>query len=388
MNLFNALKLRQFAAAIWLGSASLVIMPFALASAATVDFSVLHNFDDTDGGFPMASLIMGSDGNLYGSSLGVDYNDGTIFKITPQGAFTVLHTFGGADGSFPESALVEDADGNFYGTTVFGGGAGSGGAGSVFVITPAGTLTTLHGFSYSDGYEPNGIILGPEGAFYGTTQQGGADNAGVIFRITRGGKFTLLHSFSGSDGAGSQSALTLGKDGNFYGVTYYGGTENYGTIFRMTPKGVLTSLYSFTGEYGSYPTGALVEDADGNFYGTTNFATGAKEGGTVYKFNPTSGEISALYEFFGGAGGEYPLSGVILGPGGTLYGTTLAGGAAGAGVAFALSPSGTLQVLHSFTEGADGGSPAGGLLRVGTSFYGTTSAGGATFYGTIYSLTR
>jgi uncharacterized repeat protein (TIGR03803 family) len=387
MRFVNALNLRLTAYAIWFRSALILFMPLALASAATVDFTVLHNFDDTDGGFPMAPLIMGSDGNLYGSSLGVDYNDGTIFKITPQGAFTLLHTFGGADGSFPESALVE-AGGNFYGTTAYGGGAGSGGAGSVFLITPAGELTTLHGFSYSDGYEPNGIIVGPEGVLYGTTQQGGANNAGVIYKITRGGKFTLLYSFSGNDGAEPQSALTLGKDGNFYGVTYYGGANNYGTIFRMTPKGVLTSLYSFTGEFGSYPTGALVEDSDGNLYGTANFATGAEEGGSVYKFSPSSGEISALYKFSGGRGGEYPLGGVILGPAGTLYGTTLAGGTAGGGVAFALSQSGTLQVLHSFTGGADGGSPAAGLLRVGTSFYGMASIGGSTLYGTIYSLTR
>lgn len=367
---------------------SLSLTQVVFASATSSTFTVLHTFDDMDGAAPMTPLIKGSDGNLYGTSVGQFYNDGTIFKIAPDGSgFTVLHTFTSGDGAAPESALIEGPDGNFYGTTAYGG---SSDAGTVFVMTPLGVLTTLHTFSYGDGYEPNGMVLGRDGNFYGTTEQGGPDNAGVVFRITPTGAFEILHNFTGVDGSDPQG-IVQGKDGVFYGVTYYGGPGgNYGTLFSITRSGKFTSLHSFNGEDGGYATGTLVEDASGNFYGTTDFATGAAEGGTVFKFSP-SHELTTLHRFsYGGPGGVYPDSGVILGPGGVLFGTALEGGAKGAGTVFELFPSGRIVALYSFAELGDGGSPMAGLLRIGSTLYGATSEGGSLgslSEGTLFSVT-
>jgi uncharacterized repeat protein (TIGR03803 family) len=351
----------------------------------TGTFALQHTFDDMDGAFPFGSLVQGSDGNFYGTSIGEDYNVGTAFKLSPKGVFTVLHTFGGVDGGFPEAALVEGTDGNFYGTTKYGGAANDG---TVFVMTPAGVLTTLHSFGYSDGWEPNGLARARDGSFYGTSDHGGANNAGVVFRITPAGAFTLLHSFSGPDGANPQSALTLGRDDYFYGVTYYGGANNNsGTLFRMTPAGRLTTLYSFDNTHGSNPTAALAEDSAGNFYGTTEFVGGLGGEGAVFKYS-AAGTVTVVYKFIdGGPGGVFPDGGVIVAPNGALYGTCLAGGPKGAGTVFALTPAGELSVLHAFGDGSDGGSPATGVVRsVSGKLYGTTTDGGTNFDGTLYSV--
>src|SRR5437773_1023085 len=89
-------------------------------------FTVLHNFDGTDGGNPEAGLVQATDGNFYGTTFfgGAD-GQGTVFKITPSGTLTTLYSFcsqsGCADGLEPAAALVQATDGNFYGTTIGGG---------------------------------------------------------------------------------------------------------------------------------------------------------------------------------------------------------------------------------------------------------------------------
>jgi uncharacterized repeat protein (TIGR03803 family) len=230
-----------------------------------------------------APLIQGSDGNLYG------VGTNTVFMLTLSGAVTVLHVFSGPDGLLPEGALVQGTDGNFYGTTS-GGGANN--LGTVFQITPAGVLTTLHSFagtggaggatSATDGATPVGaLVQGADGTFYGTTSAGGASNAGTIFSITAAGAYSLLYSFSGNPPDGlTPNGLTLGSDGNFYGTTR-GGT---GTVFSVTPGGALTTLYAFSGLDGATPLAVLVQGADGNFYGTTS-AGGVANDGSIFKLS-------------------------------------------------------------------------------------------------------
>ena len=176
--------------------------------------TTLATFNYSNGAGPAnVSLIQGLDGNLYGVTLYGGANDncatygcGTVFKITPGGTLTTLHSFDGTDG-FIASGLMQAIDGNFYGTTSAGGSSPncSGGCGTVFRITPGGALTTLHNFSLSDGANPWGpMVQARNGDFWGTTTSGGIYcvpyGCGTIFKITPGGTLTSVYSFNGSDG--------------------------------------------------------------------------------------------------------------------------------------------------------------------------------------------
>jgi uncharacterized repeat protein (TIGR03803 family) len=164
-------------------------------------------------------------------------------------------------------------DGNLYGTTVQGGAnCPPYGCGTIFKITPSGTLTTLHSFDDTDGTEPHGLIQATNGNFYGTTAFGGANGEGTVFEITPSGTLTTLHSFDGADGEAPQAALIQATDGNFYGTTSRGGanklcpprrTVTCGTVFKITPTGTLTTLASFGEEGGSVPFSPLIQATDG-----------------------------------------------------------------------------------------------------------------------------
>jgi uncharacterized repeat protein (TIGR03803 family) len=174
----------------------------------TGTFEQLYSFLDGYGGgcFPFGGLVEGSDGNFYGTTnqCGTGGPAGTVFRISPAGTFTTLHSFSGPDGAYSYSSLVQGSDGYFYGTT---NGGGTSGYGTVFRITPTGTLTTLCSFSGSDGASPYaGLVRGSDNDFfYGTTAGGGTSNAGTVFRMTPDGTLTTLHSFSGNDGATAAS---------------------------------------------------------------------------------------------------------------------------------------------------------------------------------------
>jgi uncharacterized repeat protein (TIGR03803 family) len=191
--------------------------------------------------------------------------------------------------------------------------------GTVFKITPSGTLTTLYSFcsqSCADGEEPYaGLVQATNGDFYGTTQSGGANFVGTVFRITPDGMLTTLYSFcsqSGcTDGENPRAALVQAANGDFYGTAYLGGANNGGTVFKITPSGTLTTLYSFCSQSGctdgEYPYAGLVQATNGTFYGTTVF--GGADLGTVFslavglgpfvKTLPTSGKVGETVEILG-----------------------------------------------------------------------------------------
>jgi uncharacterized repeat protein (TIGR03803 family) len=237
---------------------------------------------------PYCGLIEGSDGYFYGTTgANGTSDDGTVFKITPSGTETTLHVFPktGGDGEIPYAGVILGSDGNLYGTTYFGG---SSGFGTVFKVTPGGTETVFYSFAGgSDGEHPYaGVIQGSDGNFYGTTYFGGSSGLGTVFKITPSGTETVLHSFAGgsSDGANPEAGLTQGTDGNFYGNTYLGGTSNLGTVFEITPSGTETVLHSFAGgsSDGANPSANLIQSSDGNLYGSTG-AGGTSGYGTFFK---------------------------------------------------------------------------------------------------------
>src|SRR5208282_2414243 len=259
-----------------------------------------------DGANPSDSLVRGSDGNFYGTTPSDGANkSGTVFQISPTGALTTLYSFtGGTDGASPAAALVQGSDGNFYGTTLGKGGGdqlGSpGGVNStVFQITTNGMLTTLYssfplvyrGTPFFSTCQPNGLVQGSDGNFYGTTYSGGTNGYGTVFKISTNGVLTTLYPFGSIldadgnplDGANPQAGLVQGSDGNFYGTTCGGGTNGHGTVFKISLNGALTSLYSFTSRNdGASPQAGLVQGSDGSFYGTT--VNGGQGGaGTVFR---------------------------------------------------------------------------------------------------------
>ena len=370
-------------------------MPAANVGTVQVDCgpaqSVLYSFQGApDGASPNAGLVEGTDGNLYGDTPGGGTsNMGTIFRITPAGSETVLYRFAGqpADGASPfQSGLVLGRDGNFYGTANNGGAYGN--QGTVFRITPDGVETVLWSFGNgNDGANPNiGLIQASDGNFYGTTTLGGANGAGTIFRITPAGVETVLWSFanSTSDGSYPYSGLTEGSDGNFYGVAGSGGTSGSGVFYKITPAGAETVLWSFgTTPIAASPNADIIQAADGNFYGTT--AGGGTYGvGTVYRMTPTGVETT-LWSFGGGSDANHPNVGLTQGADGAFYGTTMAGGTHGQGALFRITAAGDESVLWSFGATGDGTVPNGRLLLGSDgALYGTTESGGTANLGTVF----
>jgi uncharacterized repeat protein (TIGR03803 family) len=201
--------------------------------------------------------------------------------------------------------------------------------------------TELYGFSgRGDGAYPySGLALGSDGSLYGTTYQGGANNDGTVFKITPSGTLTTLHAFGGSDGAYPYSGLALGSDGNLYGTTYEGGSNNEGTVFNITPSGTLTTLHAFGGSDGAYPHAGLLLGTDGNLYGTTVLG-GASNGGSAFKL-AAGNTLTTLYSFRGGFDGYLPSAGLVQGTDGNLYGTTVDQGGCGSGNVYEISLSGS-----------------------------------------------
>jgi uncharacterized repeat protein (TIGR03803 family) len=248
-------------------------------------FTMLYSFcsqpNCDDGVAPYAGLVQGTDGNFYGITSGSGVK-GTVFKITGSGQLTTLHSFIFTDGSNPYGTLVQGLDGNFYGTTGSGGSSSNcrDGCGTVFTITSSGQLTSLHSFDVTDGAFPYaGLVQGTDGNFYGATEQGGAnlncpfltEGCGTLFEITPNGTLATLHSFDGSDGDAIDPGLLQATDGNFYGATSYGGRrtncqQGCGTIFSLsTGLGPFVTFVTATGKVGQ--SGGILGQG---FTGTTS----------------------------------------------------------------------------------------------------------------------
>jgi uncharacterized repeat protein (TIGR03803 family) len=237
--------------------------------------TVLYSFgaSSTDGNNP-AGVIQGADGNFYGTTTDGGANgEGTVFKITPAGVETVLYSFGASssDGAYPSAGVIQGTDGNFYGATTYGGiayGAGDPPAvdrgGVVFKVTPAGLETILYSFSFApasmDGYRPpTGVIQGSDGHFYGVTTYGGPTQSGIVYQITPAGVETVLFTFPNRDnGSNPQFGIIQGMDGYFYGTAG-------DVVYKLTPAGDETVLYRFAPN--TNPGSPVIQGTDGNLYG-------------------------------------------------------------------------------------------------------------------------
>jgi uncharacterized repeat protein (TIGR03803 family) len=375
----------------------------AAVSARAVVLTPLYTFQDgADGAVPSSGVTLGTDGNYYGAALNGGANGwGTLFRVTPSGAFTALYSFtGAADGATP-NGLMADGHGDFFGTTA-NGGANTNGA--LFEWTAAGAVLPLYSFSTGatnaggiltnfDGATPSSaLVSGANGNLYGVASAGGLTGNGAIFQITSGGSFVAAYSFTnGLDGA-SPSAALVSADGNFYGTAMAGGAGNSGTIFQFTPGGNFSVLYAFTnGLDGGSPQAALVAAPSGTLYGVA-IQGGSNGNGTIFAIT-TAGNFTALYSFSAlsssgtNSDGANP-SVLTVGRDGNLYGAAANGGANGSGSLFEITPADAFATLYSFTAqpNADGANPSGLLQVPDGYFYGTAAGGGTNDEGTVFSF--
>ncbi len=348
--------------------------------------TVLHSFTGTDGSLPGPRLTLDSAGNLYGSTVGNYPGVGSIFKLTPTGTLTVLYKFtDGQQRLFTTGKLVLDTHGNLYGVDQTGGASGNG---SIFRLTQTGVFTVLYSFTgKSDGAYPNGVISDAQGNFYGTTNKGGAFGQGTVFEFTPGHGVKALYAFTGGSDGGEpfDAAPYRDSQGNLYGTTMYdGGFISYGVVFKVTPQGTESVLHTFLGESdGGHPKGSLIADSEGNLYGTTSSGEHLS-GGTVFRIT-TAGVMTELHTFSGSDGYD-PNAGLAMDSQGNLYGTTFSGGTSNDGVVFEIPYAGGESVLFNFS-GSDGYAPySGAIINQQDVLFGTTGFGGTYNQGTVFQV--
>jgi uncharacterized repeat protein (TIGR03803 family) len=406
--------------------------------AAAASFSTIYSFVNAQGGAgdannPYAGLIMDGAGALYGTSYaGGAAGEGAVYRLSPptgdqpSWTETILYSFyagNRTDGVHPTSRLVFGQRGTLYGTTSAAGGTGAGGRGTVFELAPpataggAWTETTLHVFGAAgDGATPYaGLAIDAAGTLYGTTSAGGSSAGkdlsgfGTVFSLSPpangavGWTETILHSFTDSDGIAPQTDLLLGPNATLFGTTPNCGAKLAcsGTVFEIAlaaqggPAERILYKFPASGANGQGPSSGLTMDAGGALYGATSLGIGA-----VYRLAPQDSDATmwkqtVLARFpFDKAGG--PEGGVLIGPGGVLYGTLAYGAHQALGTVYKLAPpaggSGPWPqtVLYAISPKPKGGGvdPVGDLVadRNGA-FYGVTEIGGVGGVGTVFKVT-
>jgi uncharacterized repeat protein (TIGR03803 family) len=388
----------------------------------------LRALERSQGGGVVDALVEGHDGWLYGVAPEHGaHGRGTVFKFhRVTGQLVVLHAFSGPDGAAPRGPIVVGDDGNYYGMTT---AEGASGGGTVFKLTPAGALTTLHAFS--DGVATGLLVQAADGNLYGvngphvfrltltgartvlrtlTSPLGppffpiakglveGADGhlyavlvdapIGTAFfaRLSLDGAFTEIYRIADVDVAGQPDdrvPLFVAADGSLLGTLPYWGPNLRGTLFRVTTTGTFNVLHAFTVQEGRAHSG-VVRHPNGHFYGTT-VEGGLTGHGMIYSVG--FGGSLVVRHTFTPLLPYAPSAPPIEGPDGALYGTTIAGGIFNRGTVYRLSSSG-FTVLYNFM-GLDGSHPVGKLvLGSDGKFYGTTHGGGASSAdaGTIFRI--
>ena len=267
---------------------------FRLATNGTGFLTLVHG--QAEEGLTDATLVKGTDGILYGTDRqGGTYGYGSIFRMGPAGTVTILYSFKGMpDGEFPNGPLFQAKDGNFYGCT---GARGAGSEGAIFRISATGAYKLIYSLAAygAQGSGPNGLVQAGDGNLYGTCNQGGNPNyppSGTVFRVTLAGVFTKLVDFGEGFGVNppravdSVSALIIGPDGALYGTGKEGGETGtaHGAVYRVGLDGTYSPVYAFDGVDGAYPFGGLLLAKDGHLYGTT--------AGTIAETDPSTGEDS------------------------------------------------------------------------------------------------
>jgi uncharacterized repeat protein (TIGR03803 family) len=177
-----------------------------------------------------SSVVEGADGNFYGAARTATTN---LFRVTPAGEISLVRALDGPQ--MVVDRLTRASDGNLYGSAA---SFTTQATGYVFRLTLAGALTNLHQFTLAEGSTPiSGVVETPGAELAGVTI-GSLNNsaaAGTVYTIGSGGLLRTLHRFGGADGANPYAPLLVGSDGALYGTTVFGGPGGNGTIFRIQP---------------------------------------------------------------------------------------------------------------------------------------------------------
>jgi len=401
----------------------LLSLPFLFpVSAWGATEKTLYSFaGGTDGAYPVANLVFDSSGNLYGitnaggnqeCTSSLSNGCGTVFQLTPHAhgswSESVIHVFSQAsDGGNPSAGAIMDAAGNLYGATQYYGPFANG---VLWQLKPSSgdkwKENILHRIRGGrDGYWCFGLSFDSSGRLFGTTYGGGTNNDGLVFHLApdANGKWSdiILYDFAGDDDGNSPSdAVTFGAHGKLYGTTYEGGPHLTGTVFEMQHTAAGWSekpIYIFKGvgfekqTDGTNPVSGVVFDQAGNLYGTTDYG-GAEGVGTVYELSPDGKggwKETILHTFTDGKDGGHPGD-LIIDSSGNLYGVT--SGHKTYGSVFKMSPSAVgkwkFTVLYDFKGGVDGGDPSGPLVRDSRgNLYGVATFEGARGFGVVYEIT-
>jgi uncharacterized repeat protein (TIGR03803 family) len=393
-------KLRTVFMAVAIAGLAPVFLNIAASAQTETALYKYPNTSSNDTGIVWPGiLIQGVDGELYGTIQTNGANSqGTVFKMTTDGDYTQVYNFcaegGGClvTGAIPDGGVTLGSDGNYYGTTQNGGAFAFG---SVYKLTPTGTLTNLWSFTEDHttqhindaGFPSYAPLLGQDGNFYGVASGDYTGDYGDFYKVTAKGAFTP-HNFNFTDGDGPNLPVQ-GSDGSFYGTTQFGGdpTCKCGVVYKTTTAGKITVLHNFTGgaSDGNRPTGILVQGKDGDFYGTT-YSGGSNGLGTIFKISSTK-VYKLIHSFTGDPDGTHPLAGMIAGSDGNLYGTTTTGGSHNGGSVYKLTTAGALSIVYNFcaksgcVDGFNLNTPL--IQHTNGKFYGNTSGnslGGSVFY--------
>ena len=342
-----------------------------------------------DGFQPQGSLVQASDGNLYGTTAfgTVPSPGGTVFKISPSGQFTSLKKFIAdkkgqfSDGDFPVGGLVEGNDGFLYGSTRMGGAHD---AGVIFKISKSGGFKLLHSFcsaaQCADGANPTPRVLGNDGNLYGGTRSGAASNNGSIFRITPGGSLITLHALNNTtDGGPPNQALVQASDGNFYGVGGISPRGVIGSLFRVTPAGQFTDIHDMGHPPDADPNARLIQASDGLLYGATFY-------GEVFQMS-----LSGSFQIVAPGNFDSILGGVTQASDGNLWGTHAGPLFQNADRLFEDTVGGSNLLNVKFDCSINGGDPQGVIQGADGKLYGVATVCGVdshhhTAGGTVFTV--
>ena len=384
-----------------------ILFVLALAPAAQAQtFKVIHYFAGVpDGWSPLGRLSIDGGGHLYGATYigGVEYAwFGVVFKMSPEGSgwiFSPLYSFTPeSDGGDPIAGVLFGPEGILYGTTSNGG--------SVFTLRPGATIPAafrtpwtidfLYDFPLQKDDPVGDVVFDSAGNIYGVTATGGSngcfnhEGCGVVYELTPTGgggwQKTQLYVFRGGADGRYPMGVTFDAAGNLIGTSVNGGMYDGGVIFQLTPSGgtwTESVLYNFdpNGTGGAGPEAGLISDASGNFYGSTTATPSPTYSGTIFEFSPSNGGWT--YTVLAQIPPKYvigPSAPLTMDAAGNLYGTIGSRDTNLPGAVFKLTRGGsgwTFTSLHDFTGGSDGDAPAS-TVAIGANgkLYGTATYGG------------
>jgi hypothetical protein len=340
------------------------LTPPAYGSGAYTE-TILHAFQGgADSSNPLSTIIKGPSGSWWGTTLtggsgAGQVGDGTVYELDPVGdkwLYKTVFSFSASNGGayFPEANMTY-WNGNLYTTTQNGGQFGD--YGTVIELVRKGSgwsYNILHAFDGADGNQIQAALAvdTSSGVFYGAAQNGGPSNWGTIWQMippaagSTAWTFNKLYDFTGGDDGGYIfGSPVIGPDGVIYGVAQMFGEYGQGTLWTLTPRAGGAWAFQVIHQFGaipadgSMPASNVVVTSKGVIYGTTLIG-GANNKGALFAFTPVSGggyQETILWNFTGGADGEWPYAAPTLAGTNALIGSCLQGGSAGAGTIWKVS---------------------------------------------------